>query len=279
MGDEALFQYFGDFAFAAEALAGAPSEFPPPEDHFNDVLVPTLFGLYDNPDAISAGNGRSAILNTQGEKLRDLTTILSGGPRPGATVSFPFFQQLLFSFAGNDGTLNGVLSGNIYDNLARVYQLDPDPTLNADEIALNDMILRVSRDRGVNKSYPLKLERVPLIRGRISVPVISIHTLGDLFVPFSMEQIYARDVAHRGRSRYLVSRATRAVRHCEFTPEELIETFDDLVDWVDTGIRPEGDDILDPDQVSSSQFGCAFSRGDTPSRVLLGSCDVGDVIY
>ena len=276
MGDEALFQYLGDVPLAGEALAGVASQFPPPEDHLTSILFPTLFALYDNPLALLDGNGSSAVLNTQGEKLRELTTILSGGPRPGATASFRFFQQLLFGFAGNDGTLNGVVSGNIYDNLVRNYQLDSDPALSADEVALNSMILRVHRDRDVNKTFAMELERVPLIRGRISVPVLSIHTVGDLFVPLSMEQIYARDVAQKGRSQYLVSRVTRSILHCEFTAEELIETFDDLVEWVDTGVRPGGDDILDPEQVADPQFGCAYSRGNTATRPLVGQCDSGD---
>lgn len=266
MGDTELFDYFGDFSYSAEALAGVQSQFPAPEDYVSEILIPTLFGLFDNPLEILGPNPTLATPNAQGEKLRDLTTIRSGGPRPLAEFSFQFFQQLLFSFSGSDGTLDGVVSGNLYDNIGRVLQLDTDPLLTADEQALNDMILRVARDRGVNRSRFLKLERVPIIHGRLSIPVLSIHTLGDLFVPFSMEQIYAQEAIDHGRSDFLVSRATRAIGHCEFSPEELIETFDDLVSWVDTGIRPGGDDILDVDNVADPLFGCQFSRGTTATR-------------
>jgi len=266
MGDTELFDYFGDFSYAAETLAGVESQFPAPDDYVSQILVPTLFGLFDNPLEILGPNPTLATPNAQGEKLRALTTIRSGGPRPLADFSFQFFQQLLFSFSGADGTLDGVVSGNIYDNIGRVLQLDTDPELTADEQALNEMILRIARDPGVNRSRFLKLERVPIIRGRLSIPVLSIHTLGDLFVPFSMEQIYAREAIDHGRSDFLVSRATRAVGHCEFSPEELIETFDDLVSWVDTGVRPDGDDILDADNVADPLFGCQFSRGTTATR-------------
>ncbi|HEB91164.1 MAG TPA: alpha/beta hydrolase [Deltaproteobacteria bacterium] len=266
MGDTALFDYFGDFSYGAEALAGVPSQFPPPDDYIDSILLPTLFALYENPLEVLGANPSSAVLNAQGEKLRALTTIRSGGPRPLADFSFRFFQQLLFSFSGSDGTVSGIVSGNIYDNIGRVFQLDTDPALSPDEQALNDMILRIARDPGVNRSRFLKLERIPIIRGRLSIPVISIHTLGDLFVPFSMEQIYAREAIARGREAFLVSRATRAVGHCEFSPEELIETFDDLISWVDTGVRPAGDDILDPETVADPLFGCQFSRGTTATR-------------
>lgn len=279
MGDTALFDYFSDFFYSAETLAGVPSHFPPSEDYFDDTFLPTIYGLYENPLALLGPSSTSAVLNGQGEKLRDLTTIMSGGPRQGVTLAFRFFQQLLFSFSGSDGTLNGVVSGNIYDNIAREYQLDTDPALNSDEQALNEMILRVARDRGVNRSRFIKLARVPVINGRLSIPMLSIHTIGDLFVPLSMQQIYAREVDTWLRSEYLVSRVTRALGHCEFSAEELIETFEDLVSWVDTGVRPEGDDILDPEIVSGSQFGCEFSRGTTETRRLVGRCAPRPIVY
>lgn len=272
MGDEALFDYFGDFSYGAETLAGVQSEFPPPPDYFDRIFLPTISALYQNPLDLLGPNGAAAIPNAQGEKLRSFTTLISGGPRPLADAAFPFFQQLLFSFSGSDGTLDGVVSGNIYDNTNRVYQLDADPALSTEEQAFNDAILRIARDPGVNPWQLLRVRRVPLITGRIDIPVISVHTTGDLFVPFSMQQIYAQEVADQGRSQNLVSRATRAIGHCEFSPEELIETFVDLVIWVDSGTPPGGDDILDPAVVSDPNFGCGYSRGTTASRPLA-PCD------
>jgi hypothetical protein len=46
--------------------------------------------------------------------------------------------------------------------------------------------------------------------------VLSLHTIGDLFVPFSMEQIYARRAAAEGASGLLVTRAIRDHGHCGF---------------------------------------------------------------
>ncbi len=266
MGDEELFQYFSNFTFAAEALAGVQSEFPPPEDHFDRIFLPTIFALYENPLELLGPNSSGAILNSQGLALRDFTTQITGGDRPLADLSFQFFQQLLFSFAGGDGTITGILSGSMLENRRDVFQLDGDPSLSAEEIALNQAILRVKRDRNVNPNQFLRVSRIPIITGRIDIPVISVHTLGDLFVPFSMEQIYAREAKKQRRSHNLVSRATRAVGHCEFSPEELIETFDDLVSWVEDGVKPAGDDILNPEEVADPLFGCNFSRGTTATR-------------
>lgn len=266
MGDIELFNYFGDFSYGAETLAGIDSQFPPPADYTNEVLIPTLSALYVNPLDLFAGNGSTAVLNAQGQNLRNLTTVISGGARPLASFAFPFYQQLLFGFSGADGTVDGIVSGNIYDNIGRVYQLDGDPALTPAEQAFNDDIIRIARDPGVNASHFLQLERIPVIRGTMSIPTVSVHTTGDLFVPFKMQQIYAEEAIDNGADDMLVSRATRAIGHCEFSPEELIETFDDMVSWVDTGVRPGGDDILDPAVVANPLFGCNYSRGTTATR-------------
>lgn len=273
MGDTELFDYFGDFSYGAEAVAAAmnplvQSLYPPPDDYATTTLplvIGTLFS--DFPGT----------LTPQGEKLKGLTRQLSGGERPIFDQAFPFFQQLLFGFSGTDGTVDGVLSGNIYDNRATVFQLDGDPAVNADEQLLNETILRIRRDRGVNRPRFLKLQRVPEITGRINIPVLTAHTLGDLFVPFSMQQIYAREVAQRRRSDLLVSRATRAISHCEFSSEELIRTFDDLVLWVNEGVKPVGDNILDAATVANPFFGCEFTAGETlagstPEVLRSGVC-------
>lgn len=90
-----------------------------------------------------------------------------------------------------------------------------------------------------------------------------------------MEQLYARKVARQNRSNLLVSRATRAIGHCEFSPDELIRTFDDLVLWVNEGIKPTGDNILDASEVADPFFGCQFTEGETgttPEVLRSGVC-------
>jgi hypothetical protein len=279
MGDIEQFNFLGDFSITATALAAEVNpavhqQFPPPPpDQFFSTTLPALIGtLFSN-----FGADYPFGLTAQGEKLKDITRQTSGGERPLFDEAYPYWQNLLFGLAGSDGTLDGVLSGNIYDNRRRVYQFDGDPALTPEEQALNHSIIRVKRDRGVNRKKFLKLPRVPVITGRIDVPVLSIHTTGDLFVPFSMEQIYAREVSRHGRSDLLVSRATRAVEHCEFSADELIRTFDDLVRWVDEGIKPAGDDILDPHNVADDLFGCQFTEGEvffTPEALRSGVCSL-----
>ena len=222
-----------------------------------------LFTLFENGNIFTNPALPPVTPTPAGEQLKDLTRVISGGERPIFDFAFTGFLPLLFSFAGSDGTVDGVVSGNIYDNIGKVYQLDASPELTPDEQALNETILRLRQNPRVNQRRFLQLERVPVITGRISIPVLSTHTLGDLFVPFSMQQIYAREVQAQGRSEYLVSRATRAISHCEFSADELIRTFDDLVEWVETGKKPAGDPILDTAAVANPLFGCRFTEGAT----------------
>ncbi|MEM9172396.1 MAG: alpha/beta hydrolase [Pseudomonadota bacterium] len=260
MGDTELFDYFGDFGYTAETLAGWPSQFPPPisQAEYQVTALPFIISqlFADN------GAGFPQFLTERGEQLKALTREISGGERPTFDLAFPVFQQLLFGFTGADGTVDGVLTGNVFDNTQRTYQLDGDPNLNNDELLLNASIIRIARDGGVNRASRQGLERVPVLTGQIEVPMVSVHTLGDLFVPFSMQQIYANRVAAAGNSDWLVSRAVRDVGHCSFSPGELIEAFADMVQWVETGVRPAGDAINDAATVAAPDFGCQFTRGD-----------------
>jgi hypothetical protein len=75
-----------------------------------------------------------------------------------------------------------------------------------------------------------------------------------------MQQIYARRVAEQGRSDLLVHRSIRDVRHCGFSYLEMVAAFDDLVTWVETGVRAGGDSVLDPAVVASDDYGCAYTQ-------------------
>lgn len=257
MGDRALFDYFGDFARAAEALAGVESTFPPPADYDTTVLPQVIASLFEDD-----GAGFPNRLTSAGRQLKALTQMLSGGPRPTFEAAYPLTQTLLFSFAAADGTVSGVVGGNVYDNATRVYQLDTLRELTEAEATLNASILRVAKNPQADPRRLLTLERIPELTGRLSVPVVSMHTLGDLFVPFSMQQIYARRVATRGRDQWLVTRAIRDTGHCTFTLDEYRDAFDDMVHWATTGIRPAGDPILDPSAVAAPDFGCRFTTTD-----------------
>ena len=257
MGDDELFDYFLDFNLVAQALAGVPAQFPFPAD-YQTAVVPVVKAVLGAPYPF--------VLNARGQQLRDVTQNISGGPRPAFSVSFQVWGNFLFTVGVTGGDI-GVAPGNVQDNSDTVYQIDSDPALSPEEIALNAAVLRVTRDpqgRHLNG-----LANIPPISGRLPIPVLSLHTIGDLFVPFSMEQIYARRAAAQGASDLLVTRAIRDHNHCGFAVQEEARAFADLVNWVTNGIKPAGDDILTPATVADPKFGCQFS---VPGHERFPSC-------
>jgi pimeloyl-ACP methyl ester carboxylesterase len=261
-GDTRLFDYYHDFNLVAAYLADVQVPRPPPPD-FTTAYLPLikskLFATYPT-------------VNTPlGDKLQAATIELTGGPRPIVNQSYSTFMDLLFSLGTNDGSIPEVTHGlSVVSNIGRVYQLDHDPRLSAEEKELNRMAVRFSADPNANPPEFIDLELIPILTGNLHVPTVSLHTLGDLFVPFSMQQIYAQRARQRKRDHMLVNRAIRAEQHCEFSLTERERAFADMVRWVDEDVKPVGDRILDRRTVQDESFGCQFT---TPVRPYdTGAC-------
>jgi hypothetical protein len=121
------------------------------------------------------------------------------------------------------------------ENIDVVYQFDTDPNLSPEEAALNASIVRFEADPQARN--PNGLSQVPFISGDISIPVLTLHNLGDLYVPIHNETVYASRVSDHGKSDLLVQRAIRGVLHCNLTAAEFSRAFLDLVNWVETGTK------------------------------------------
>lgn len=262
IGDYALFDYFLDFNLAAQQLGTGNSGFPVVDAEYIGVTVP----------AIKAGLGAAPgswpfILNAQGQQHKDLVEQRSGGERPNFDEAFAFWNSIpsatgggnfLFELGLGDGSLPRA-PGAATQNINTIYQFDNDPSLTAAEQDLNDNIARVAAAPQTRRSNGLA--QVPRISGDINIPVLTLHNLGDLFVPVLNEVVYAENVRAKGKSNLLVQRAVRGVLHCDFTPAEFSRAFIDLVQWVELGDKPQGDDFLDPAAVADPEFGCAFTDG------------------
>ena len=269
LGDHELFDFFLDFNLVAQALAGIQVEFPAPSDY----LVATVPAVKANLELFPGTFPFT--LNLQGQALKAVTMLQSGGSRPVFEQGFLFWNgfagDFLFGFGNLDGTVPNS-PGVVVSNSDTVYQFDLDPALTAEELALNESVLRVSDEP--QGRVPKGLANVPVVDGDIRIPVLTLHTLGDLFVPFSMEQIYAQRVAEQGASDFLVQRAIRDFGHCAFTPAELVQGFVDLVAWVEYGVKPAGDDVLDLVAVADPNFGCTFTSEDRlfPPPLSIPAC-------
>jgi len=122
------------------------------------------------------------------------------------------------------------------------YQIDPGLGYSSEEINRNVRRFAPLPGARTAQDNPVFAE----LTGRIAAPIISLHTTGDAFVPFSLEQSYRRLTDAVGTSDLLVQRGIRRPGHCQFEQAEQTRAFDDLVAWVERGIRPAGDDVLSP---------------------------------
>lgn len=271
LGDYELFDYFLDFNVAAQQIGVGASQYPVEAITY---LFGTVPAIKSNLEAVP--NGWPVVLNPDGENLKSLTEIRSGGDRPNFDEAwffwntFPNFASgpgnFLFDLAIGDGTLPRTPGVGV-DNADTVYQFDTDPALSDDEQNFNNAVVRVAADpQGRN---PNGLSQVPVISGNIQIPVLTLHNLGDLFVPVLNEVEYAKRVAANGRSDWLVQRAIRGVGHCGFTATELVTAFAELAAWESFGIKPAGDNWLDPAEVADPAFGCTFTDFATPNGHIL----------
>ena len=263
LGDYHLFDFFLDFNLVAQQLGTGSAQLPVDPAVYFGSTVPSIIS---NLEALP-GTWPLA-LNESGEQLKTFTEIVTGGDRPNYDEAWAFWNSgdlpFLFTLGVGDGTLPNSNGQSVLNNAWRNYRLDFEPGISADEEALNAALPRLTVEPGARKS-----ER---ISGNISDPVLTLHNLGDLFVPFDMEIRYAIDVAEAGNSDLLVQRAIRGVGHCDFTDFELETGFGDLVRWVEDGLKPGGDVILDRAAVADEDYGCAFSDPDPSLHILAVPC-------
>ncbi len=264
MGDTELFDTFAAVQAAAQVFAGRADH---PTADWTGIVGPVtaaLFSSFPNPAAPTA----SIVPTEAGLPFVSVLQNLTGGPRPMFDLGLNFGGSFPFMWGnlGGDGTINGILNKNVLDTRDIVYTIDGQPDASA---ALNAAAPRLVPAEDANRPRVDGLRWIPQVNGEFSVPVVSIHTLGDLFVPFSMQQVYAQRAADKGSAGMLVQRAIRGVSHCDFTIAEQVRAFEDMVAWEQGGARPAGDEMIDPAVVGAADYGCRFTDN------TLGADDSG----
>ena len=258
LGDYELFDFFLDFNVGAQTLSGVGKLYPYGDDYLSTTVPATKAGL---------GPAFPFALNANGQNFKAMVQLRTGGVRPLFDQGWLFWNgvagDFLFGLGVGDGTLPRQ-PGVAVDNRDIVYQFDNNPAQSGAETVFNGTVQRVTADPQARRRNGLA--NVTPTTGDLHMPMLTLHTLGDLFVPFHMEQEYARRVAAKGNAHRLVQRATRDYGHCTFTPTELVTTFVDLVAWVEAGVKPQGDDVLNPIAVADPAFGCKFTDKTAPRQ-------------
>lgn len=196
----------------------------------SDRLIPELGG----------SSGQS--LSNKGRAFENVMENLTGGPRPFRHEGF--LNRLADNFTLTAGDLTyKTPASRAGTNVGVTYRIGPG--FNMTDAQLDAGIYRQPADPAV-RDAETNPALAPLT-GQIRVPLLTLHTTGDAYVPFSMEQDYRRLVDTAGRGDLLVQRAIRRPDHCQFTPAEQQQAWDDLVKWVEHGVKPAGDDVLRAD--------------------------------
>jgi hypothetical protein len=250
MGDAELFNRFAGMQVAAQAIAGVPSYPTNKWSEIQGLVTTALFTTYNNANIVPS--------NPLGVRYLSVVENLTGGDRPlfDQGVAFGRSFQSAYGVFGSDGTVNGILNKNVLDTNAYTYMIDGDVP---NSTALNASVQKLTATPDANRLRRDGLRWIPAIHGDFKVPVVSIHTLGDLFVPFSMQQIYRQRAVAKGNGNLLVQRAIRGASHCDFTVAEQVRAFSDMVAWAEGGPPPAGDDVSTPATVAAPTYGCTFT--------------------
>ena len=130
-----------------------------------------------------------------------------------------------------DAALDAVFAGGLkvtalhnhffFDNTSTDY------TGSSDDAALNAGMGRYSSTTDA-RNY---LDHWYQPAGKISLPILTLHTTRDPVVPLSNEHVYKQIVTDAGREDLLMQYEVDRFGHCAFTTEEMLAAFQDLVNW------------------------------------------------
>ena len=269
LGDTELFNYFAGYQVVAQQLAGVPiTSFPVTNfEALTPAIRAALWSSYPTQT------------NAQGDKLKNVVMNLSGGSRPFYAEGWSNAgnQNNIWASLGGDGTIRDILTQNVLDTTMLTYKIDASSADNtAVDDAFNASIFKIKPALYANRVRRDGLRWIPVTNGDFDVPVVTLHTLGDLFVPFKMEQVFNQRAKAKGSDKWLVQRAIRDVGHCAFTAAEATNAFDAMVQWEAGGPKPAGDDVMTPAVVAAPTYGCAFTNNTpgledfTPPAVRAG---------
>jgi pimeloyl-ACP methyl ester carboxylesterase len=197
----------------------------------------------------------------KGRQLASVQVEISGGRRPFAMEGLE--SRFLSNIGGWSLDGGGSPGNRAVDTYGVRYEIEPGLGISAE--TLDARARRKAGDpayRGPQGPYA----EVRPFDGEIERPLLTMHGTGDLYVPIFLERQLKDAVASAGRSDLLVQRIYRIPGHCRFSQEEMSQAFDDLVAWVTTGAKPEGDDVSASLEDAGLTFTMPLRDGDPGNR-------------
>jgi len=230
--------YLMAYTAAAELISGVPMLDTPDKEAFARVLNERVVPALGTPGAYTA----------RGRQFDSVVKYLMGADRAGNDLPLRlqglrrrYLLNMMYRPRDLENEPNPGLRAGSTAHIR--YRIDPGLGLTEDELNARVRRLHPAKDSRSPSANPVYAERT----GRLRAPLITLHETGDAWVPLSLEQSYRRRTIAAGTDHLLVQRVMRAPSHCGFDGETREQAFDDLVAWVERGVRPAGEDVLAPD--------------------------------
>jgi pimeloyl-ACP methyl ester carboxylesterase len=250
-GSVRQFEYIGDVRvlfdfFYPGVLPGdviTPPSTLPSQDQVQGLVVSALAA---NPPASLMG--LYAIASTQQTPLAFVPGNVTSFADPALqTMVKSLVAALYYQLLGTQDVLDRTHGHSPYSNIGRTYTLGTAVLPPPYSAVLESMIA------GANAAVP-RYEMTPDARnylqnyfvptGNLSIPVLTLHNRWDYLVPFFHEEVFGQLVSDAGASNMLLQRTVWNYGHCGFGPNNavdvplIINSFQSLVDWVKTGVKP-----------------------------------------
>jgi hypothetical protein len=212
----ALFDFF-----YPRVLPGNTMGMPATVDLVRDIQLPALAAIQANPAPV----GLIAAANQ---------VQLAGGSDPNLLVT-TLLNALSYHALGVNDLLSRTHSHVLFDNSSTVYAsavLPPQYQPYYDAVNLGIQRFTATPDAAG------WLEHNYEPTGNLGIPMLTLHKTQDRLVPYRHEAAYKARVDAAGAGANLVQRSANEYGHCEFDVSSVMTNFQDLVRWVDTGVKP-----------------------------------------
>lgn len=248
---EGIIDYLTSWTAVAEFVSGISFTAPENAANLGSILLSELPKRFGSPDAPTQ----------KGQQFASVIRNLTGGPRPFFGEGFKEQYVVNFGLVITDPQRK-TLSVAAATNAGVTYSVDQ--SLGLTNEALNAGVPRYAADPALRNAaaHPDAVET----SGKISKPLLTIHGLGDLFVPISQEQLYRSKADAAGAGDLLVQRAIRSGGHCKFSDAEIKAGFADLVAWVEEGKKPAGDAVTGDLSDAGRAFTTPLRPGDPGTK-------------
>lgn len=223
----------------------------------NEVQYPLYLGLAPNntltvTDVVSRINECTGVLQPPATRTAlqagNLANILNVTSVP---ESFLVTDMFFATFALQELVLVRTDGLSPVTNLGVLYHG------STDDQALNAGVFRVGEVEAAEDFLDSAYDP----NGRLPMPTLTTHTIGDGLVVVENENAYLDTVRDAHRRRDLQQNYVNANGHCQFTNSEVLASFQALLKWVETHERPSREEVAELCQKNAAIFGdsCHFN--------------------